>query len=270
MNLFKKKLPVLVYHHVVPDDFNIESFPLGDQPYYSRFSEFYSHLNYLAKNDFQSVTIGDISSINKKNHIAKSVSITFDDGQISDYDIVLPALIERKMKATFYIITDFVGKPGYLSWKYIREMHDSGMEIGSHSCSHRCMPDLREEEIKREIVESRKILEDQLGTMVQSFSIPFGFADKMIINMAYDAGYRSVCTSEVKCTNLDDPATVYGRIGIRRGDDLRKFAGIVEMDMKVLGRLIAEDHIKSTLKRWLGRKTWHKFRYYMLLSKSKN
>ncbi len=259
------KFPILVYHQIVPDFFSIQSFPIGDRPYYIKISDFCSHLNYLTINNFITSTIQDVGLFNKQCNNSNKIVITFDDGQISDYTVAFPAMIERKIKATFYVITDFVGKKGYLSWSQLSEMQKYGMEIGSHSCSHRCLLDLTKDQTEEELIKSKRVLEDHLGCRVFSFSIPFGFGEQHIINLAFESGYRTVCTSDLKLNryNIKYPA-VYGRIGIRRNDNIRMFKGIVDMEWQTIAKLLTEDRIKSALKRVLGRDLWYKFRYKML------
>ncbi len=64
------------------------------------------------------------------------VCLTFDDGHSSDWDFAFPILHEMGAKATFFVVTDWIGKPGFLSVEQIRELRKNGMQIGSHSCSH--------------------------------------------------------------------------------------------------------------------------------------
>ena len=265
----QNKLPVLVYHQIVPDDFSVESFPPGDQPYFSRFSEFYSHLDYLSNHNFSTLTVDEIGNFKKDTNTYKKVAITCDDGQVSDYTIVFPSLIERKMRATFYVITDIIGKKGYVTWENLKEMQEYGMEIGSHSCTHRCFLDLSEKEIQIELLKSREILEDRLECPILSFSIPFGFCNRRVVDLAIEAGYQTVCTSEVKLSSFKSDSLVYGRIGIRRGDGVNKFKGIVEMEWQTIGKFVVEDRVKSALKRFLGRGLWYKFRS-LVLSRQNN
>lgn len=263
------KLAILVYHQIVPDDFSVKLIPLDEQPYVSRFSEFSSHLDYLTENKFLTSTIEEISNTGKECQITKRVSITFDDGQISDYTIAFPALSERKMNATFYIITDFIGKEGRVNWEHLKELKRYGMEIGSHSSSHRRLVDLKEEEILMELQKSRQVLEDRLGCRIRSFSTPFGLWSQRIVELALEVGYETICTSDLKLSQINANKSIYGRFGIRRGDDVLKFKGIVEKQLLSLGKLIIADRIKLSLKRLLGRRLWYRFSTWMILQ-SKN
>src|SRR4051812_10128402 len=65
------------------------------------------------------------------------VTITFDDGNASDVEIGLPRLLERGMKARFYVCAGLLGEPGRLDDAAVRELHGAGMLIGSHGWSHR-------------------------------------------------------------------------------------------------------------------------------------
>jgi peptidoglycan/xylan/chitin deacetylase (PgdA/CDA1 family) len=80
----------------------------------------------------------------------------------------------------------------FLSWDEAREMKAAGMEIGSHTCSHRLMSQLTPEEQAIELRESKAELERQLGTRVGSFAYPVGTRDAftpVTEGLARAAGY---------------------------------------------------------------------------------
>ena len=77
------------------------------------------------------------SITNWKNNISGNVVLTFDDGFSSDFELVYPILKEMRMSATFFIVPNFVGKDGYMSWENIKQLSDDGMEIASHSLTHK-------------------------------------------------------------------------------------------------------------------------------------
>src|ERR1043165_6895947 len=56
--------------------------------------------------------------------------LTFDDGGISFYDSIAPALEQRGLVGYFFIATDWIGKPGFLSAAQIRELREQGHVIG--------------------------------------------------------------------------------------------------------------------------------------------
>ena len=63
--------------------------------------------------------------------------ISFDDSNVSDLDIALPALQERGLRADFFVIVGRLGQPGSLSADEVRELARQGMTIGSHGLHHR-------------------------------------------------------------------------------------------------------------------------------------
>lgn len=184
--------------------------------------------------------------------------ITFDDGNISDYDIVFPALIERNMQATFFLITDRIGVDGYVNWSQIKEMHDHGMCIGSHSRTHRRMTSLSANEAMQEFSVSKQQLEDFLGAPVESFSYPFGESSPKLHQIGFDAGYSYICTSGHGITSaLKNPVP---RNSI---NSAMSWDGILKMlEPTVSKRFIwyAEDRAKETLKRVVGHENYIRWR----------
>ena len=61
--------------------------------------------------------------------------ITFDDNCPGQFDYALPALNQRNLKATFFIITGG-SQCGNVSWSRVDSAFGSGHEIGSHSVTH--------------------------------------------------------------------------------------------------------------------------------------
>lgn len=123
------------------------------------------------------------------------VSLTFDDGYLSDYRTVLPLFLERKVCGTFFIVTSFVGKQGYMNWDQIRELATAGMEVGSHTHSHPFLAKLSFGDIYNELYISKQEIENRLGLKVDTVSFPNGNYDKRVVNIAYDLGYKNICTS---------------------------------------------------------------------------
>jgi peptidoglycan/xylan/chitin deacetylase (PgdA/CDA1 family) len=133
-------------------------------------------------------------------HIADSsetpIVITFDDGNISDVCIALPALGQRNLKARFFICAGRVGLNGYLDAAAIRELLQAGMSIGSHGMNHRDWRELDPAELNKEIIEANRILEGMCGCEITEASVPFGSYDRRILAKLKSAGYRTVYTSD--------------------------------------------------------------------------
>ena len=124
------------------------------------------------------------------------VLTTFDDGNLSDYEIALPALLKRGMNAQFFICTGRLGKPTFLDASHLREMHSKGMGIGSHGVNHQPWRKLGLAELREETAGSREILSSICGESIGTAACPFGSYDRRVLKALRGAGYRSVFTSD--------------------------------------------------------------------------
>ena len=117
---------------------------------------------------------------------------TFDDGHKSDIELVLPLLLDRKASASFFIVPSFIGQRGFLTWKDVAKLSNSGMDIGSHSLSHVDFRKINNNKAISELVDSKKLIEDKIGKSVVSFSFPYGFVPRGAGELALASGYTYV------------------------------------------------------------------------------
>ncbi len=183
-------VPILMYHH-------IQDYPYGkDLSSVSIFvspANFEAQLNWLALNNFQTV---DLSYFQNPTRISgKPIVLTFDDGYQDAYDQVFPMLRKYGFAATFYLITDNIDKPGFLSTKEILEMQAGGMTFGSHSLSHPNLTEISEQQAEQEIYTSKKVLEKATGRQVVDFCYPGGKLNQNAINIAANSGYQTAVTT---------------------------------------------------------------------------
>lgn len=121
----------------------------------------------------------------------KRIVLTFDDGFESVYTKCFKYLFKKKLPFVCFLVTDFIGKPNYLSEKQIFEMLKSGLlTIGSHGKTHVVLNKLKTSDLENEIIQSKKILEKVFGLPVSIFAYSHGFYDKKTIKMVKKAGYR--------------------------------------------------------------------------------
>ncbi|MBD3168955.1 MAG: polysaccharide deacetylase family protein [candidate division Zixibacteria bacterium] len=128
--------------------------------------------------------------------------ISFDDGYTSIYENAFPILEKTSLRAIVFIITDFIGKdscwdiyPGacrfyHLDKTQIRSLAEAGFKIGSHTVTHRNLCRLDNGNLRSELEDSRKILEDICGFPVETISYPFGRYDKRVAETALECGYK--------------------------------------------------------------------------------
>lgn len=75
------------------------------------------------------------------------------------------------------------------------ELDRVGHEIASHTVSHPILPMLDEADVDRELVESRRKLEEWLGTTIRGFCYPNGDFDEHVVSAVRKAGYTYACTT---------------------------------------------------------------------------
>jgi len=88
-----------------------------------------------------------------------------------------------------------------MSWQQIKELRNAGMIIGSHGMTHRILTVLNEKELDYELGESKKILENELGSEINNLSIPRGFCNKKVIEKAKKLQYQTIFTSNPEDNN---------------------------------------------------------------------
>ena len=78
------------------------------------------------------------------------------------------------MTATFFVTTDWIGKPGFASWDELRDMKAAGMSIQSHSHTHPLLASVDRARARSELVESKRLLDQGLGQDTDTFALPGG------------------------------------------------------------------------------------------------
>lgn len=190
------------------------------------------------------------------------VVITFDDGCETDLIAVAPALTEAGYQATFYILSGYLGRRGYLSPMQLRELSDLGFEIGSHSVTHRIVTNLNEDELCSELVDSKRKLEDLTGKRVDHFSCPKGRWSRRVVDVAHEAGYRSVATSRIGVNSSGTDCYALTRVAVLRETSLKKYREIIKGKGLLLRRAGAA--ALSLGKRSLGNRVYEKVRFRIL------
>ncbi|WP_328477822.1 polysaccharide deacetylase family protein [Actinoplanes sp. NBC_00393] len=125
--------------------------------------------------------------------------LSFDDAHLSWRDVAAPVLLEMRVPAMFFLTSGMVGQPGNLTWQDCRDLAAAGFAFGSHTITHTRLADQDDEAAARELIESKREIEDELGAEVRDFAAPYGhpavdFRDRDV-QVARDAGYRSFATT---------------------------------------------------------------------------
>lgn len=104
------------------------------------------------------------------------VCLTFDDGCRDAFDHAFPILAEQGVPAAFFVVPGWMDedRDGIFGWDECRRLAVDGMEIGSHSLTHRRLATLATAEARREFAASRARVEAELGRPCLHFACPWG------------------------------------------------------------------------------------------------
>jgi peptidoglycan/xylan/chitin deacetylase (PgdA/CDA1 family) len=133
----------------------------------------------------------------------KAVMITIDDGYRSVYNIAYPILKKYGYPATLFVYTNYVGVSSKaITWKQLHELKSNGFTIGSHTIMHSDLSKQGDHEsneaynqrLRRELFDSKKIIDKKLNQDTFFFAYPFGRANTAAMAMSRQAGYRLAVT----------------------------------------------------------------------------
>ena len=187
------KILVLNYHQV-NDRLTSLAVPIND---------FDSQMNFLVENGYIAITPDALLSAleGELDLPPKPMLITFDDGYTDNYDNAFPILQKYGLRATIFIIPSFVGKNGYMDWDQLKEMEENGITMQSHTLNHIALEELPDDEMRVELLNSKKILEEKLGHSVDFVAYPTGTYNLHIAAIAREVGYKGAFT--IKYGNVD-------------------------------------------------------------------
>lgn len=253
-------LVYLMYHELeLPERALCQSDP-GYVRYVLPAADFRAQVAHLRAAGFHGISVGE--ALTKALEKSERVVVTFDDGCETDLIVAAPILREAGFNATFYITVAHLGRRGYLSESQLRELSDSGFEIGSHSLTHSYLHDLKTDEIRAEVIGSKARLEETTGKRIAHFSCPGGRWDKRVSEIVREAGYDSLVTSHVGTNRPETDSFRLSRVPMMRGIGIDEFRRTVRG--RGLGRRRAQSAVLNVAKQVLGNSVYEKLRSTML------
>ena len=193
----RQRMIILLYHRV-SDDLR-DSLTVGIE-------QFDAQMEWLSRH-YSVVSIADIVHDRiPRNNARPVVAITFDDGYLDNYEHAVPILLRHQIPAAFFVSTGLIGRSdGFahdlkrlghplptMSWEHLKQMHDFGFLIGSHTVTHLNCGEANEDLVRRELIESRDDLRQNLGLDEVIFAYPFGGRSNMtasVLGMVRELGY---------------------------------------------------------------------------------
>ena|GEM_PF-769749 len=207
-------VPIL-YYHLIDDHLY--------GPYPSMFvspKEFDKQMNYLKNNGY---TVIPLDEIEQSDRYTKPVIITFDDGYADNYTNAYLILKKYSFKATIFLISGLIGKPGYLNKDEIRQMQDL-VSFQSHTVSHPYLTRLSAKLQDYELAESQKEIEAITGSKVDALAYPIGDYNQQVIDIARHYYKYAVLMVPGGIYHTGDDPYLIKRLNIQRGLGIDDFA----------------------------------------------
>jgi peptidoglycan/xylan/chitin deacetylase (PgdA/CDA1 family) len=176
----------------------------------------------------------------------RDVQITLDDGNASDLEHALPALRERGLQATFFVVAGRIGTPGFLDEDDIRALAAGAMTIGCHGMEHLPWRTVGNRTLREEHLDARRRLEEIVERPVDKVACPFGSYDRRVLRALRRSSYLQVFTSDGGSARASDWLQARNTVGPRDdGDLLDRIAFAERRPTDVLRR-----RAKRVIKRW--------------------
>lgn len=228
-------IPILVYHNfnpVKPGSMNLTP------------QRFEAQIKWLKDNGFTVIPLAEAVEYlqGKRSSLpAKSVVITSDDGWQSQYTYFYPIVKKYNIPVTLFIYPQTIstGKNA-MTWEELKELQKTGLfDIQGHTYSHPNFKQTKkqlsasayEKFVKHELADSKKILEDKMGTKVSYLAWPFGIYNDYLEQQAKDAGYEMAFTIDARPANKTFRSMAQPRFMIVEGQtaDAKTFAAIASL-----------------------------------------
>jgi len=184
--------PVLMYHDIVRDAGAAARLPLERRHYALPAELFSDHLRRIRSLGLRTLTAEEMESAAAG---VPGVVLTFDDGHSSQFEQAFPLLQKFGMKATFFIVPEWIGRKGFMGWDQVKELVRSGMSVQSHTMSHQFLIQLVSKQMVDELRGSKEIIEAHTGRAVRYLSLPGGRSEHSVWQLAAAFGYRGIFTS---------------------------------------------------------------------------
>jgi len=172
--------------------------------------------------------------------------LSFDDGNVSDVEIALPALVERGMTADFFVVAGRLGTPGNVDAGGVRALRVAGMRVGTHGMDHRSWRGLDNDDLAVELVEAREAIAQAAGSTVDAAALPLGQYDRTVLAALRKRDYRVVYSSDARRARTG--AWFQPRYSVRAGETPQSLRDTVLTPPRTRERL--RGHLAGIAKRW--------------------
>ncbi len=229
--LNRRRVTILCYHSVLGSDE-----PQAHDPYKQHIplGLFLDHLGYLQDN-YRVISLNEFVKARRDHRPLPdySVVLTFDDGFEDFFTVAAGHLAERNLPATVFVITDRAdgslppNGESFLSWQEVQKLAASDTHVGSHTCSHPALLNLSFDEVRRELADSRRAIQDHISAADVPLSYPYGQTSSEISKLAQSLGYSCGINGALGPNGNDPDLFALSRTVIASDDDVATFAARV-------------------------------------------
>jgi peptidoglycan/xylan/chitin deacetylase (PgdA/CDA1 family)/glycosyltransferase involved in cell wall biosynthesis len=218
------EIPILTYHRVVE-----RAEDGGTLPIWVTVAQLNEHFSILKEQGFTPITIADLAVMRRTtlshrfDADKRYVVLTFDDGYEDNYTLLFPLLDKYGFTATIFLVageTHSVWDKAHgsvhplLIPSQVREMQHYGIDFGAHTMTHVRLADVPGKAAEHEIYTAKQILEERLGTAVESLCYPYGSFNADVKDCTEQAGYSFGIASDAGPFALHEDAFAVRRIGV--------------------------------------------------------
>ncbi len=206
------QVPILVYHHLRAT----ASYPKETWSYKMSVSPavFEAQMQWLVDHGYTTIDLDMLVAMRAGTRLGptKPVVVTFDDNQLSSYELGVPVLVKNNQTAVFYLITNRLENKDSIGAAQIPDLIAKGMQIGSHTVSHDDLVSLSENELKRQLTDSRTALETLTGSPVVHLAYPLTSQNQRVRDATAAAGYVTGTVMDPRTSTMADSLLKLPRI----------------------------------------------------------
>lgn len=221
-------IPVLIYHDLFDDVSTLALRP----------SVFAWQMSWLHEHGFRVIPLREMVMMLRRAEPLplRTVVITFDDGFQSVYDVAVPILTQFGFGATVFVVSDYCGgwndwpsQPAAVSrrrlmtWDQAREITRFGIDFGAHTATHPPLDGLSPSDLRVEIVDAKRRIEERLEHAVSLFAYPYGRLARGVKTLVAET-YSGACASRPAMVGPGSDVFQLGRIDVHYVRDPRLFS----------------------------------------------
>jgi peptidoglycan/xylan/chitin deacetylase (PgdA/CDA1 family) len=110
----------------------------------------------------------------------------------------------------------------YMGWQQVEEMAASKIDFGSHALSHRILTQIDHDDAKHEISESKFLIEEKIGSVVNAIAYPNGNSNSAIEKLAAESDYQLGFTMDRGYVSKDSNPLALPRVNVHTNNSCNK------------------------------------------------